>query len=228
MSIFEFSKDIRCALRRAFLFGSLIAVPLFPDTAASQSAAPGQTPATEKSVLDRIRAKQRELEPNTNEAQRWFENLDLDKSGDITKPELYESVRRRFEAMDRNKDGSVSQSEYVGFREDGAAGVARFGQLDSNKDGRLDMTEFVAPADWRFNRIDRNLDGRISRPEADRLFDRQNASQDRDGRCFYVERQVVRVDEKTAEKMEERGFAKADCEWRPDGAEQEKAKKLID
>ncbi len=178
--------------------------------------------------MERIRAKMRDIQSEKTDAQRWFENLDLDKSGDITKPELFESIRGRFDAIDLNDDGFVGKSEYVGYRKDGTSAEIRFGQLDSNKDGRLDMTEFAAPGDWRFDRIDRNLDGRISRPEADRLFDRQNASRDRDGRCFYVERQVVRVDEETAEKLEDRGFARADCEWQPDVAEQEKSKKLIE
>jgi hypothetical protein len=227
MSISDLLMTVRRGLRGTVIFGFLGLLLLHSGLAAAQTAPPQQPGATDKSVLDRIRAKQRELKPNYTEAQRWFDNLDIDKSGDISKQELYEGVRRRFEAMDKNKDGFVSQSEYTGFRNDGETGSSRFGQLDTNKDGRLDMTEFVAPADWRFDRIDRNLDGRISRPEADRLFDRTNASRDRDGRCFYVERQIVRVDEKTAEKLENKGFARADCEWRPDVADQEKAKKSL-
>ena len=187
-------------------------------------------PSSQNSVMDRIRAKMREQEHDTQEeARRWFDNLDTDRNEEITKQELFESVRGRFETMDRNRDRYVTKPEYLGLRKDSSQGARRFDELDSNKDGRLSLEEFAAPADWRFDRIDRNLDGKISRQEAQRLFDRPvgHESAQGTGECFYVDRQGVRVNEETAELFKKRGYPKADCQWTPDVTDQEKTKKFI-
>lgn len=188
-----------------------------------------QSSSSRPSVMDRIQSKVREINAPSDQAKRWFDNLDKDKSGDVSKSELFESIRRRFEILDKDGDGGVSKSEYMSVRKDGDVGEGRFGKLDSNSDGRLDRAEFAAPADWRFDRIDRNLDGKISQPEAERLFDRPEGKSNRETstRCFFVERQVVRVDEETAEKLTRKGFPKADCNWTPDTTEQDKSKKFI-
>lgn len=167
--------------------------------------------------MDRIREKMREA-GNREQVRQWFNALDADRNGEITKLELFSGLRKRFEALDENRDDFVSKAEYMKARNDGRLGEARFGKLDTNADGRLDMTEFASPADWRFDRIDRNLDGVISRSEADRLFNRDAKLEapSPTGECFYVDRQIVRVDKETAEHYRSRGYPAADCVWTPD------------
>lgn len=181
------------------------------------------------SVLDRIRAKMREKKTGEDKLEEWFEKLDLDKSGDVTKNELFESVRRRFDRMDANRDRLISLNEYLGSRGNRSAGRSRFGRLDSNKDGFLTRQEFVSPADWRFDRIDRNLDGKVSRTEAARLFDRQKGEDKPDeiGECFYVDRQVIRVKGETLRTFKKRGYPKTDCNWTPDQTDLDKAEENL-
>jgi Ca2+-binding EF-hand superfamily protein len=213
------------ALAVALLIGSATPHGAFAQATTSGSTA---TPAKPASVLDRIRKKIRESKRPKDRAQKWFETLDLDKNEEITKQELFQTIRRRFENMDRSRDKFVSKSEYLGLRKDRQSGERRFGALDSNADGRLSMAEFASPADWRFDRIDRNLDGKVSRSEAARVFDRPvgEALQEEAGECFYIERQVVRVKEDVAETFRKRGYPKADCAWTPDVADEAKAKKF--
>lgn len=208
----------------------LIALMLAPTGLSAQGSAERSTStsANKGSVLDRIRKKIKEANTPEDRARRWFENLDLNKDDDITKQELFRTIRRRFEAMDKTRDKFVSKSEYLSPRKDRANGERRFGALDSNSDGRLSMSEFASPADWRFDRIDRNLDGKVSRTEAARLFDRPvgEALPDDGGECFYVDRQVVRVKEEVAEAFKKRGYPKADCNWTPEVTDELKTKKF--
>ncbi|MEX2455480.1 MAG: hypothetical protein WD470_12295 [Rhodospirillaceae bacterium] len=170
----------------------------------------------------------REEQNPESQAERWFANLDLDGNGEITKQELFEGLRRRFEELDENRDRFISRTEYLSARKDRAAGQRRFGELDVNNDGRIAMEEFSSPADWRFDRIDRNLDGKISMTEAQRLFDRPVGAEAprQAGECFYVDRQIVMVDEETAELYRNRGYPKADCQWTPDTTGQNRAKQM--
>jgi Ca2+-binding EF-hand superfamily protein len=216
-------------IKQAFLL-SMIPALFVPVQLAAQNSSQGAAASSGKtaSVLDRIREKMKETRTPENRAKRWFDALDLDKNEEITKRELFESIRRRFDTMDRTRDKFVSKSEYLSLRKDRASGEKRFGALDSNSDGRLSMSEFASPADWRFDRIDRNLDGKVSRTEAARLFDRPvgEALPDERGECFYVERQVVRVKEKVAEEFKKRGYPKADCSWTPEVTDELKTKKF--
>lgn len=207
----------------------LIALMMAPAGTVAQNSSQGlSAPGKRTSVLDRIRKKIKEANTPEDRARRWFDNLDLNKDEEISKQELFRSIRRRFETMDKSRDQFVSKSEYLALRKDRANGARRFGELDSNSDGRLSMSEFASPADWRFDRIDRNLDGKVSRQEAARLFDRPvgEALPDEAGECFYVDRQVVRVKEEVAEAFKKRGYPKADCTWTPEVTDELKTKKF--
>ncbi len=222
-------QERKSALRGLATIAILVAVLVAPIQSSAQDSS-GSTSATGKtgSVLDRIRKKLSDRSTPENQARRWFDNLDLDKDEEITKNELYRSIRRRFETMDQNRDRFVGKSEYLGKRKDRRSGQQRFGELDTNADGRLSMSEFASPADWRFDRIDRNLDGKVSREEAARLFDRPvgEALPNDLGQCFYVERQIVRVKGTVAEAFKKRGYPKADCQWTPEVSDEEKTKKF--
>lgn len=228
MSIFGIPCLAGAAMALSIVIPALI---IMPPTAGAQSTTQAPSTATAKppSVLDRIRKRLRESRSPQDKAQKWFDTLDLDKNEEITKQELFQSIRRRFENMDRSRDKFVSKSEYLALRDDKQIGERRFGELDSNSDGRLSMSEFASPADWRFDRIDRNLDGKVSRPEAARLFDRPigQALQEESGECFYVDRQIVRVKEEVAESFRKRGYPKADCTWTPEVSDEARTKKFI-
>lgn len=228
---FDMSRFVSPCLVWTVLATALVVLMASPRIAYAQSAPSGSSSATGKppSVLDRIRKKMRESNAPQDKARKWFDTLDLDKNEEISKQELFHSIRRRFENMDRSRDKFVSKSEYLSLRKDKQNGERRFGELDSNADGRLSMSEFASPADWRFDRIDRNLDGKVSRPEAARLFDRPvgEALQQEAGECFYVDRQIVRVKEDVAESFRRRGYPKADCAWTPDVTDEAKTKKFI-
>lgn len=202
--------------------------PAAAQSAGTPNANSGAGPAPGASVLDKIRERMRDAPDPSDKPKSWFEKLDTDRSGDISKQELFDSIRKQFDNLDRNRDGFVDKSEYRSGRRDGSTGESRFGQLDSNGDGRLDMPEFASPADWRFDRIDRNLDGKISQTEADRLFNRPEGKSETEEitECFYVDRQIIRVDEQTAESLKKKGFPKADCQWTPDTVEQDKSKQF--
>jgi Ca2+-binding EF-hand superfamily protein len=212
----------------AALAVAVATAPLLAAASVARAQGAGRTSDTASgpSVLDRIRAKQREMATPEEQARRWFDNLDADKNEEVTKQELYDGLRQRFRALDANNDGIVSVAEYLGDRRDAEAGTRRFGELDSNGDGRLTMEEFASPADWRFDRIDRNLDGKISRAEAQRQFERPlgSGAASSEGECFYVERQVVRVPKDQAESYRKKGFPEADCYWVPDSIDLEKLK----
>ncbi|MGB0629144.1 MAG: EF-hand domain-containing protein [Alphaproteobacteria bacterium] len=212
----------------ALTFVMLLVAGLFAAAPSGYAQTTDASTGKPPSVLDRIRKKLKEKQTPEDRAKRWFDNLDADKNEEITKQELFESIRRRFDGMDGNRDRHVSKSEYLRLRKDRQIGERRFGELDSNADGRLSLPEFASPADWRFDRIDRNLDGKVSRTEAARLFDRPTgeALPKETGECFYVDRQIVRVQEDVAETFKQRGYPKADCRWQPDTTEQEKTKKF--
>lgn len=68
-------------------------------------------------------------------------------------------VQRRFERLDKNKDGYLTPDE---FRRDGAQRVAR---RDVNGDGKLSRSELVEGALARFDRLDTNHDGQVTPQE---------------------------------------------------------------
>ena len=76
---------------------AIMVVMTAPQAAYAQSASPGAsaTPGKPASVLDRIRKKMRETKPPQDKAQKWFDTLDLDKNQEITKQELFQSIRQR-------------------------------------------------------------------------------------------------------------------------------------
>ena len=48
---------------------------------------------------------------------KMFERLDANNDGKLTKDEFPEKARNRFEVMDADKNGSVSQAEFTAYRE---------------------------------------------------------------------------------------------------------------
>lgn len=64
-----------------------------------------------------------------------------------------------FDQIDINKDGAITREEAR------AAHARRFERLDANQDGTVSLEEFQATAERRFARHDLNRDGRVTREE---------------------------------------------------------------
>ncbi len=64
-----------------------------------------------------------------------------------------------FEKIDTNKDGAITREEAR------AAHARRFERLDANQDGTISLEEFQTTAERRFARYDLDGDGRVTREE---------------------------------------------------------------
>ncbi len=83
------------------------------------------------------------------------------KSSDERRQGLTDAEReaRRFRRADRDKDGTVSQEEFLASRR------KSFNRLDTNRDGNLSFEEYAASTTARFVAADRNADRKLNRSE---------------------------------------------------------------
>ncbi len=72
--------------------------------------------------------------------QRRFDRVDRNKDGRITLAEMYEPRRKAFARLDTNGDGRLSFEEWAVRTRD------RFQGADGNRDGALDRTEYATTA----------------------------------------------------------------------------------
>ena len=93
---------------------------------------------------------------------RGFANLDHDGNRRVT-PDEWHYDRETFLRADRNRDGALDQTEFVGADMDDDRGD-RFDDLDVDRDGRVERREWHASND-AFAWLDRNRDGVLSRTE---------------------------------------------------------------
>jgi Ca2+-binding EF-hand superfamily protein len=87
---------------------------------------------------------------------QFFERLDADKDGKITKAE-YEAARAgEFKAADKNGDGSVSKEEFAAYGDQRRTDFVdrMFARLDKNSDGKLDAAELAAGRGKRGDRAE--------------------------------------------------------------------------
>jgi Ca2+-binding EF-hand superfamily protein len=137
-------------------------------------------------------------------AEHWFERMDANKDGQLTRPELEAGTQRLFERLDANKDGELTRPE----AEAGATTLrreelgARFRQLDANKDGRLTAEESKLPL-RAFDRIDTDHDHALSLEEflalpdfgaRRREFEFDRADQNHDGKVTRAEAEQAAKD----------------------------------
>lgn len=94
--------------------------------------------------------------------QAGFTNLDHNRDGKIAANEWHFD-RETFRRVDRNNDGALDRTEFLGEDVDDAR-ADNFDELDWNNNGRVERTEWYGtPA--VFNSMDRNRDGVLSRFE---------------------------------------------------------------
>jgi Ca2+-binding EF-hand superfamily protein len=91
-----------------------------------------------------------------------FNNLDHNRDRRITSDEWHFD-RETFRRVDRNRDGALDQSEFLGTSWDDDRGD-NFDDLDVNNNGRVERSEWHAGNDV-FNALDQNRDGVLSRFE---------------------------------------------------------------
>jgi Ca2+-binding EF-hand superfamily protein len=87
------------------------------------------------------------------------------KSLSNRKAQLLKQREASFRQMDKDKNGSLSLSEFnsaVAGQSPKADATARLNRLDTNKDGKISAAESRAPAEAQFARLDTNKDGILS------------------------------------------------------------------
>jgi Ca2+-binding EF-hand superfamily protein len=112
-----------------------------------------------------------------------FAKVDTNGDGFIDKTEADAARDRmrdaRFQAMDGNKDGALSQSEFEqagsyggrrggGMRHRGGMGGqggSAFAGADTNSDGKISLSEALARPTEHFKRMDTNNDGTVTMEE---------------------------------------------------------------
>jgi Ca2+-binding EF-hand superfamily protein len=94
--------------------------------------------------------------------QAGFNNLDHNRDRRISANEWHYD-RETFRRVDRNRDGSLDQTEFMGGDVDDARD-ASFDDLDWNNNGRVERNEWYG-SDSVFSNMDQNRDGALSRFE---------------------------------------------------------------
>ena len=106
---------------------------------------------------------------------RFLERADTDKDGKISKTEAAANQQRRFEQMDANADGFVTQDEATAAFEKlraehprptgNQAGKSFFDRADVDKDSKISKTEWDQGGQRMLAKLDKNADGKLARDE---------------------------------------------------------------
>ncbi len=96
---------------------------------------PGLIPEPDEPILRAPRAA-----PAKTREEMRFDRVDRNRDGWISQAEFLAQRRRNFDRLDRNGDGKLSFEEYA------AEGIGRFASVDTDGDGRLSRAEYAATA----------------------------------------------------------------------------------
>jgi Ca2+-binding EF-hand superfamily protein len=102
----------------------------------------------------------------------FFEKLDQNADGKVTRDELKTSVLTRFTAVDTNGDGKITSDEAAQHSDAKAAELKghfaeRLKQADKNADGKWTKDELSRMPERWFNKLDTNSDGVVTQAELD-------------------------------------------------------------
>jgi hypothetical protein len=90
--------------------------------------------------------------------QQW----DADHDGTLSLDEVKKAASARFDALDRNHDGSLGRRELGG-----TITMQEFARADTNKDRKLDKNEYLAMVEKLFQAADKDHDGTLDKKELD-------------------------------------------------------------
>ncbi|NMM44498.1 hypothetical protein HH303_08405 [Rhodospirillaceae bacterium KN72] len=91
-----------------------------------------------------------------------FGQFDADQDGAVTPKEMTTGMRKlRFQALDADGNGQISEAEYMDAQMGGKRGWGgrHFSRMDTDGDGRLSKEEMDAFSNRMFSRMDDNEDG---------------------------------------------------------------------
>jgi Ca2+-binding EF-hand superfamily protein len=90
----------------------------------------------------------------------FIRQWDADHDGTLSLDEIKKAASARFDALDRDHDGSLDR------RELGATvSPQELRQADVDKDGTLDKNEYLTMIEKRFQAADKNRDGKLDKKE---------------------------------------------------------------
>ena len=115
-----------------------------------------------------------------HEHSAFIADYDLDKDGKVT-PAEFKTVRgQRFAATDADKNGGLSETEYVGEYQTRLEAQLKASDETAEKKEEQRVRQ-IRQAHVRFGVLDKDKDGKISPAEYDASGDRAFAEQDGDG-----------------------------------------------
>jgi Ca2+-binding EF-hand superfamily protein len=104
----------------------------------------------------------------------FFERVDLNKDGVISKEEMVVYRHRRFTEIDANGDGTITREEFMAYSvrpkpasatSSDARKAKYFDRLDANKDGVISGEEWDQVAEKQFAALDADKDGKVTKEE---------------------------------------------------------------
>ena len=96
-------------------------------------------------------------------ADDLFSKIDKNKDGKISNKEYVDAVVATFNKYDLNKNGVLSKEEIKFIEKIESEKFIK--DVDSNNDGKIERNEFIAAAEKIFLRMDKNKDNYINRRE---------------------------------------------------------------
>lgn len=92
-----------------------------------------------------------------------FNKLDKNKDGKISQKEYIDAVTKTFNKYDKDGNGILTKEEIAAIDKAEAEKILK--EADTNKNGQISKEEFLDAAKKRFPLLDKNNDGIIDRKE---------------------------------------------------------------
>jgi len=107
-------------------------------------------------------------------ADKAFDALDQDKDGRISQQEYLDAAAKTFDKLDKDDSGHLDKGELKALPE--ADRKDWLAEMDKNRDGRIDRNEFKAEALKRFSTADEDNDRYIDSREWSKWQTQQRVS----------------------------------------------------